>query len=92
MSRDNAVGIVTAYRLDNRGVGVQVPVGVKNFLFFTSSRSALGSTQTHIQWVRGALSPGVKQQGLEADHSPPAVAEVKKISIYTSTPTYTFMA
>jgi hypothetical protein len=31
-----------------------------------------------------ALSPGVKWQGREADHSPPASAEVKKLWIYTS--------
>jgi hypothetical protein len=40
----------------------------------------------------GVLSPGVKRQGREADHSPPASAEVKKMRIYTSTPPYTFMA
>jgi hypothetical protein len=40
----------------------------------------------------GALSPGVKRQRREADHSPPASAEVKKIWIYTSTPPYAFMA
>jgi hypothetical protein len=28
----------------------------------------------------------------EADHSPPASAEVKKMWIYTSTPPYAFMA
>jgi hypothetical protein len=31
-----------------------------------------------IQWVPGALSPGVKRQGREADHSPLPSAEVKK--------------
>jgi hypothetical protein len=40
----------------------------------------------------GALFPGVKQPEREADHSPPAVAEVKKMWIYTSTPPYAFMA
>jgi hypothetical protein len=35
---------------------------------------------------------GVKQQGREADHSPPTSSEVKKMWIYTSTPQYTFMA
>jgi hypothetical protein len=30
--------------------------------------------------------------GCEADHSPPANAEVKKMWIYTSTPQYIFMA
>jgi hypothetical protein len=41
---------------------------------------------------RGALSQGVKRQELEADHSLPASAEVKKSYIYTSTPPYAFMA
>jgi hypothetical protein len=30
-----------------------------------------------IQWVPGAFSLGVKWQGHEAEHSPPASAEVK---------------
>jgi hypothetical protein len=54
---------------------------VKNLLFSTSSRPALGSTQPHIQWVPGALSSGVKRQEREADHWPPASAEVKKMWI-----------
>jgi hypothetical protein len=66
------------------------------FLFsnehFLLSRSVLGSTQPPIQWVPGTLSPGVKRQGREADHSPPGSAEVKKVWIYTFTPTYAFMA
>lgn len=36
--RDSSVGIVTAYRLDDRGTGVRVPVGFNNFLLCTSSR------------------------------------------------------
>jgi hypothetical protein len=36
-------------------------------------------TQPPIQWVPGALSPGVKRPGREVDHSPPASAEVKKM-------------
>jgi hypothetical protein len=68
------------------------PGRVKKFLFSTSSRPALGPTQPPIEWVPGALSPGVKQTGHEADHSPPASAEVKKTWIYTSTPPYASMA
>jgi len=30
-----------------------------------------------IQWVPGALSPGVKRQGREVDHSSPPSAEDK---------------
>jgi hypothetical protein len=40
----------------------------------------------------GALSPGVKWPGREADHSPPTSAEVKRMWIYTSTPPYAFVA
>jgi hypothetical protein len=39
------------------------PGRVKNFLFSKSSRPNLGSTQPPIQWVPGALSPGVKRPG-----------------------------
>jgi hypothetical protein len=55
-------------------------------------RQALGPTQPPVQWVSGALSPGVKRQGREADHSPPNIAEVKKMWIYTSTPPHAFKA
>jgi hypothetical protein len=68
------------------------PCRVKNFLFSTSSRPALGPTQPHTQWVPGALSPGVKRPGREADHSPPTTTEIKKTWIYTSTLPYAFMA
>jgi hypothetical protein len=58
----------------------------KNFHFSTSSRPALGSTQLPIQWVPEDLSPGRKLSGREADNSPLASAEVKKMWIYISTP------
>jgi hypothetical protein len=63
----------------------------KNFLFSSSSRPVLGPTQPTIQWILGALSPGVKRPGREADHSPPS-PEVKNTCIYTSTPPYAFTA
>jgi hypothetical protein len=89
-SLDSSVGIATGYRLDDRGVGVRVPVGSR--IFSTSSRLAMRFTQPPIQWVPGVISPGVKRPGREADYSPPASAEVKKMWIYTSTPPYAFMA
>jgi hypothetical protein len=59
MSRDSSVGIALGYgigalRFDSRrGLGI--------FLFTTASRTALGLTQTPIQWVPGGLSVGIKQ-------------------------------
>jgi hypothetical protein len=38
----------------------------------------LGPTQPPIQWLLGARFLGVKRPGYEAEHSPPASAEVKK--------------
>jgi hypothetical protein len=64
----------------------------KDFLFSITSTPAVGPTQPPIQWVPGVLSLGVKRSGREADHSPPASAEVKKMWIYTSTPPYVFMS
>jgi hypothetical protein len=66
-----AIGLPTGYGLDEKGGRISSPGRMKNFLFSTSSRPALGLTQPPIQWVPGALSPGVKQPGCEADHSPP---------------------
>jgi hypothetical protein len=40
----------------------------------------------------GDPSPGVKRPEREAEHSPPASSEVKKMWLYTSTPLYVFMA
>jgi hypothetical protein len=76
-SRKSAVGIATGYMLDDGGIGVRVPVGSRIF-YSAASRSALGPTRPPIQWVPGALPPGVKRPGREADHSPPTNAEVMK--------------
>ena len=60
-------------------------------LFTTASRLALRPTQPPIQWVPGALSPGVKQSEHEADLSTPSSAEVNECS-YTTTLPYAFTA
>jgi hypothetical protein len=42
---------------------------------------------SHIQWVRGALSLGIKRPGREADRSPPSSAEVKEcVELYLHFP------
>jgi hypothetical protein len=50
----------------------------KIFLFSIASTPTLMPNQPHIQWVPWVISPGVKWQRREADHSPPSSAEVKK--------------
>jgi hypothetical protein len=67
-SRASVVGIATGYGLDDRGVGVRVPVGSR--IFSISSRSSLGSNQPPIQWV-----PRVKLSERYSDHSTPTSAE-----------------
>jgi hypothetical protein len=67
-------------------------VGLSFMDLVSVSRSVLGSIHSPIQRERGALSPGVKRPGREADHSIPASAEVKKVWIYTSTLPYIFVA
>jgi hypothetical protein len=84
--RGSAVGIATGYGLDDRGVGVRVPIG--SSIFTSPYRPGRNrSTQSHVQWVPG----GVKRQGREADHLPPTSAEVKKTWIYTTSPPHPFM-
>jgi hypothetical protein len=71
--------------------GVRVPVGYKCSLLHIVQTGS-GVHPTSYKMGTGGSFPGVKQQGREADHSPPTSAEVKKIWIYTSTPPYVFMA
>jgi hypothetical protein len=75
--QDNSVGITTGYGLDDRGVVVWVPVGSR---IFSSSRRPdrfWGPGNLLSNGVSGDLSWEVKRPGREADHSPPASAEVK---------------
>jgi len=52
---------ITLYGLDDRGFESRQKIGL--FLFTTATRSALGPIQPPIQWLRGALSLGVKRPG-----------------------------
>jgi hypothetical protein len=91
-SRDSSVGNSDWLRAGRQSGQSSSSGRVKNFLFSTSSRPALGPTQPPTQWVPGAVSPGIKRPGREADHSPAASAEANKMWTYTSTPPYVFMA
>jgi hypothetical protein len=82
-SRDSVVCIATTYKKNDREVGVPSPGKVQ-----------IGSGVHPTSYAMGTDSsfPGVNRPGCEADHSPPASAEVNKMWIYTSTPPYAFMA
>jgi hypothetical protein len=76
-TRDSSVGIALGYGL-NGVLGFDSRQGLGIFLFTTASRTALGPTQSPIQWVQGALSLGVKRPGREANHPPSFSTEVKE--------------
>jgi hypothetical protein len=76
---NSVVGIAAGYGLDDRGVGVRVPVGSRMF-----SPTGSGVQPIPIQWIPETLTPG-------GDHSPPASAKVKKMRTCTSTPPYALM-
>jgi hypothetical protein len=87
MSRDSVVSIATGYGMDDRGIGFRVPVGSRIFSFPRRPDQLWGPPNLLFNGFRG-LFPWDITQGREADHSPPASTEVKKMWIYTSTPPY----
>jgi len=82
---------VTGYRLDDQGLGVNSRWGLGILIFFTSSRLALRLTQPPIQWVPGALTPGVEWPGCEADYSHFLVQGQGSVALYLH-PHYILMA
>jgi hypothetical protein len=73
-SRDISVSIAVGYGLDGQG---SIPGRGKILLLSITSRLGLGSTQSPIQWVPGAVTLGVKRQEREVDHSLPSCVQVK---------------
>jgi hypothetical protein len=70
---------LTGYVLDDRGVEVRVPVGSRIFSSPHRPDRFWGPPSPPTQWVQRFLSPGVKREGREADHTSPTSAEVKKM-------------
>jgi hypothetical protein len=54
--------------LDGRGVGVRVPVGARFFCSRRRPDRIWGPLSLLSSGYRGALSPGVKRPGRDADH------------------------
>jgi hypothetical protein len=64
-SQDSAVGITTGYGLDDRVVGVRVPIGSRIFSSPRRPDRLWGSIQSPIQWVPGAVSLGLSGRGVK---------------------------
>jgi hypothetical protein len=77
-SRDRAAGIAAGYGLDDREVGVRVPVRSRIFSYLLSPDRLWGPPSLLSNGYCGFFS-GVKRPVHEVDHSPPVSAEVKKI-------------
>jgi hypothetical protein len=58
----------------------------KIFLFSIAPRLVLRPIQLSVQRIPEAISPGVKQQGREAEHSSPSGAEVNNGGAISSLP------
>jgi hypothetical protein len=86
-SRDSVVGIATGYELDDWGVEVRESRYGQEFSLLHIVQTGSGVHPTFYP-----IYTGGKAAGREAEHSPPASAEIKKMWIYTSTPTYAFIA
>jgi hypothetical protein len=61
-NRDSAVGIAAGCGLDDREVGVRVPVGSRIFSPLHAVQTSSGAHPAAYPVGTGALSPGVKQQ------------------------------
>jgi hypothetical protein len=80
----SSVSTVSDYGLDGRG---SIPDGDGIFPVTSASRPALGPTQPPIQFVPGALSPGVKRgRSVTLTTHPLPVPKLKKEGLHLLSP------
>jgi hypothetical protein len=89
-SWDSVVVIGTGYGPDDRKFGVRIPIGSR-ILSSPLHPDQLWGPPASYKMGTGALSPGIKRLRREDGYSPPTIAEVKKMWIYSFTPPYAFM-
>jgi hypothetical protein len=83
MSRGSMVSIATGLGLDGRGVGSRVPVGSKIFSSPNCPDRFWGASNLLCNGYRGLFLREQRGPEREADYSPPASANVKKMWIYS---------
>jgi hypothetical protein len=76
----------TGYGLEDRGIGVRVPVETKMFTSPCRPDWLCGSPNLLANGYQGVLLPRIKWQMREANHPSPTSVQVMKTWIYTSTP------
>jgi hypothetical protein len=81
-----------SYGLDDQGVGFRVPMEERIFSSPCCPGRHCDPLSLLSNGYRGLFTRGVKPPGHEADHSHITGAEAKKVWIYTSAPSYAFMA
>jgi hypothetical protein len=80
------------FGLDDWWVGIQFPVGARDFSFSLAFRPALEPTQPLTYWVTGDLSLGVNFQVCTLDHFLPCIADIKNGGAICQLPSDIFMA
>jgi hypothetical protein len=78
---DTSIGIATDW-----SAWGSIPARGEIFLFSIEFRPVVRPAKPPIQFVPGALSPWVKRQGREADHSPPSSTKIKNGGVIHSVP------
>jgi len=80
-------GVVTDYGLDDRMIGIRIPVEAGNFSLRHHLQTSSGAYPASYPMGTGVFSLGVKRPGREADQSPPSSAEVKEcMELYRHSP------
>jgi hypothetical protein len=72
-----SVSIARVYRLEGRGILVRFSAGARDFSVLHSVHTGSGDHPASYRVGAGALYPGVKRPGREADHSPSPSDEVE---------------
>jgi hypothetical protein len=81
MSRDSAVGITTGYGLEDRGVGVRVPVGSRIFSSPRSPDLLCGPPNLLFNGYRGLFPWGLSGRGVKLTTHLKLVPESRKVHL-----------